>query len=242
MPIGQFELEFQKVNTKEERFPVVIVAAGNSSRMLGTDKQMTDLLGIPVLARTLLAFEQNEAISEIVVVTQEEKIAFVNFIKEKYAINKLSSIVLGGKCREESVKNGLSVLKAKHKKALVHDGARPLVSDAVISRVALSLAEEKCVVCGVKIKDTIKRINSDGFADETLNRNNLIAVQTPQGVDINRFFSAADEKDLEKFTDDASLLEAVGIKVKTVDGDYRNIKITTPEDICLAEFYLGEEY
>lgn len=242
MPTSQFELEFEKVDTLKASFPVVIVAAGNSSRMMGTDKQMTKLLGIPVLARTLKAFEQNSHISEIVVVTREEKIQYVYELAERYFISKLSAVVQGGDNREESVKNGLEVISQRHKKALVHDGARPLVSDAVISRVALTLCEEKCVICGVKIKDTIKQTDANGFAQKTLNRDSLIAVQTPQGVEIDGFFMAAKGQSLERFTDDASLLESAGIRVKIVEGDQKNIKITTPQDICLAEFYLGEEY
>lgn len=242
MHITQFELEFKQVKTPETALPVVIVAAGKSSRMKGIDKQLTELLGMPVLARTLRAFEQNPLISEIVVVTREEKVQSVYELAKKYSVAKLSSVVLGGECREESVKNGLLKLSGKYEKALVHDGARPLVSSTVISRVALSLLEEDCVVCGVKVKDTIKKINAEGAVEQTLNRDELIAVQTPQGVNIESFLSFAKDKPLESFTDDAALLEAAGISVKTVEGDMKNIKITTPEDMLLAEIYLGEEY
>lgn len=242
MPISQFELKYERVNTEALSVPVVIVAAGNSSRMKGIDKQLTELLGMPVLARTLRAFEQNSLISEIVVVTREDKIQSVYELAKKYSVTKLSSVELGGKSREESVKNGLIKLSGKYKKALVHDGARPLVSSAVISRVASFLSEEDCVVCGVKIKDTIKKINAEGVVEQTLNREELIAVQTPQGVNIESFLSFAKDKPLENFTDDAALLEAAGVRVKTVEGDMKNIKITTPEDMLLAEIYLGEEY
>lgn len=238
---SEFELEFEKVSTLSTALPVVIVAAGNSSRMKGTDKQELLLFGIPVLARTLKAFEQSASISEIVVVTREDKIQKIYELAKKYGIAKLSAVVSGGASREESVKNGLEAICEKYKKALIHDGARPLVSTDVISRVALSLETEECVICGIKVKDTIKKINKESFAEQTLDREELISVQTPQGVNIAEFLKAAKNLTLDKFTDDASLFEAVGHKVKIVEGEQKNIKITTPEDVFLAEAYLREE-
>ena len=241
MPISQFELKFEKIDTLDTALPVVIVAAGNSSRMKGKDKQELLLLGLPVLARTLKAFEQSPFISEIVVVTREEKIEGVFDLAKKYGIAKLTAVVKGGSCREESVKNGLSVLSSGNTKALVHDGARPLVSLDVISRVASSLQSCDCVVCGIKVKDTIKRVDADGFAVETLNREELISVQTPQGVSIEKFLKATENAALDIFTDDASVLESIGVGVKIVEGEQKNIKITTPEDVFLAESYLRGE-
>ena len=238
---SEFSLEFEKASTLESALPVVIVAAGNSSRMKGKDKQELLLLGLPVLARTLKAFEHSRYISEIVVVTREEKINGIYNLAEKYGITKLAAVVCGGVCREESVKNGLTALSEKHHKALIHDGARPLVSQEVISRVALALGTEECVVCGVKVKDTIKKVDAEGIATETLNRDELISVQTPQGVSIAEFLEAAKKLNLEEFTDDAQVLEAAGHRVKTVEGEQKNIKITTPEDVYLAESYLRGE-
>lgn len=241
MPISQFELEFKEVKTDDTALPAVLVAAGNSSRMKGKDKQELLLLGIPVLARTLKAFEQSEKISKIVVVTREEKIEGIYSLAKKYGITKLEAVIKGGACREESVKNGLSFLADKHNKALVHDGARPLVSMDTISRVADALIEEDCVVCGIKVKDTVKKVNAEGYASKTLNREELISVQTPQGVNIEKFLKATEEKELDKFTDDASVLEDIGVRVKIVEGDQKNIKITTPDDVALAESYLRGE-
>lgn len=241
MPISQFELKFEKIDTLDTALPVVVVAAGNSSRMKGRDKQELLLLGLPVLARTLKAFEQSPFISEIVVVTRAEKIEGVFELAKKYGITKLTSAVMGGSCREESVKNGLSLLSSAHTKALVHDGARPLVSLDVISRVATSLKTEDCVVPGIKVKDTIKKVNSEGYAAKTLNREELISVQTPQGVDVEKFLKATENVSLDTFTDDASVLESIGARVKIVEGEQKNIKITTPEDVALAESYLRGE-
>ena len=240
MPISQFELEFKEVKTSKTALPVVIVAAGNSSRMKGMDKQEQLILGLPVLVRTLKAFEQSDKISKIVVATKEEKINLMYNLAEKYGITKLYKVVCGGENREESVKNGLKELSIGNKKALVHDGARPLVSQDVISRVVTALETEECVVCGIKVKDTIKRVDANGYAVETLNRDELISVQTPQGVNIEKFLKVAEKLPLDKFTDDASVLEALGERVKIVEGDQKNIKITTPEDIALAESYLRE--
>lgn len=240
MPISQFELEFKEVKTDDTALPVVIVAAGNSSRMQGKDKQELMLLGLPVLARTLKTFEQSGKISEIIVVTKEEKISGIYSLAKKYGITKLSSVVVGGSCREESVKNGLNTIK-DYKKALVHDGARPLVSLEVIERVVAALETEDCVVPGIKVKDTIKRVDANGYTTETLNREELISVQTPQGVNIDKFLKIAENLTLDKFTDDASVLESADIRVKIVEGDQKNIKITTMEDIFLAESYLRGE-
>ena len=242
MPVSQFELEFKEAKTDDTAFPAVLVAAGNSSRMKGADKQEILLLGIPVLARTLKVFEQSDKISEIVVVTREEKIEWVYSLAKKYGITKLEAVIKGSSCREESVKNGLIFLADKHKKALIHDGARPLVSMSTISMVAEALIKEDCVIPGIKVKDTVKKVNAEGYATETLNRQELISVQTPQGVNIDRFLKAAENNKLDKFTDDASVLESAGVRVKLVEGDQKNIKITTPEDISLAEAYLREDF
>ncbi len=241
MPISQFELEFKEVITDDAALPVVLVAAGNSSRMNGKDKQELLLLGLPVLVRTLKAFEQSGKISEIVVVTKEEKISGIYELAKNYGITKLTKVVAGGACREESVKNGLQSVSKNYKKALVHDGARPLVSLGIIERVVKALETEDCVVPGIKVKDTIKRVDENGYATKTLNRDELISVQTPQGVNLDKFLKITENLFLDKFTDDASVLESADIKVKIVDGDQKNIKITTIEDIFLAESYLRGE-
>ena len=236
-----FELKFTTVEKSIKGVPAIIVAAGNSSRMKGIDKQFVSLLGIPVLARTLLAFEKSQCISEIFVVTQKEKQEDIKLLAEKYMISKLAGIVEGGSSREESVKNGLNGLPKGTTKALVHDGARPLVSQKVISDVALALENNDCVSCAVKTKDTIKRVNSEGLSVETISREGLVNIQTPQGVNVSLFLKATEKADLKSFTDDTSVMESIGIKTKIVDGDYKNIKVTTTEDISLAAIYLEGE-
>ncbi|MBR6573137.1 MAG: 2-C-methyl-D-erythritol 4-phosphate cytidylyltransferase [Clostridia bacterium] len=242
MNATEFKLEFSASCEEKQGIPVVIVAAGSSSRMKGIDKQFATLLGIPLLARTLTAFEKSQYISSIVVVTQKNKIEDIKHLAEKYMISKLYNVVQGGDCREQSVEKGLAALPENTKKALVHDGARPLVSQEIIKNTVIALEGNDCVACGVKVKDTIKKVDEDGYCIETVDRKNLISIQTPQGVNVAKFLEIATKTDLNQFTDDTSVMEFAGIKTKLVDGDYKNIKVTTPEDITLATAYLEGEF
>ena len=237
----EFSLEYKRIEEEIGGLPVIIVAAGNSTRMKGTDKRFVPLVGVPVLARTMAAFQNCSLISEIAVVTGEDKIADVKRLAAAYAIDKLSFVAVGGSSREDSVKNGLLLFKDKYGKALVHDCARPLVPVEVIERVAEALGRFNSVTCAVPLKDTVKRVDENGMVTETPSRTELVSVQTPQGVNIEKFLSAAKDIDLSLFTDDTSVMEAAGEKTKTVEGDYRNIKITTPEDIDLASTLIEKE-
>jgi len=213
----------------------VIVAAGNSTRMGGTSKQTLLLGGIPVIARTLLAFERTAAIKNIVLVTRESDILPLQQLVQKYMISKVTDIIVGGNCREESVKNGINRLNTDTEYVLIHDGARPLVTTSVIEAVALATKEKKCVSCAVPVKDTIKVVK-DGTVEQTLDRSQLVSIQTPQGFKYSLFRECINGIDnLEVYTDDCAVVEACGHTVSIVEGDYNNIKITTPEDIAVAE-------
>lgn len=242
MPKLEYKIEFQRVEEQVKGLPVIIVAAGSSSRMKGTDKQFALLGGIPVIAKTLFAFEKSPFITEITVVTRNEKIADISKLASKYAISKLKNVIEGGTSREESVKNGILLYKGVAEKVLVHDGARPLVSAKTIENVVLGLDTYDSVTCAVKVKDTIKKINQNAVVVETLTRDELVSVQTPQGVSVEKFLSAASTSELSKFTDDTSVMESLGEKTKIVEGNIENIKITTPEDILVAEAYIGKEW
>ncbi len=237
-----FALQFEKIETSAQGYPVIIVAAGSSSRMQGVDKQFAPLGGIPVLARTLRAFENSRHITEITVVTRKEKIADIKKLAERYAVGKLKNVIEGGSCREESVKNGVELYRGKCDKILIHDGARPLVTEEIIKGVAEALSDFDSVTCGVTPKDTVKQVNADGIAVSTPDRNTLVLVQTPQGVSVSKFLETADSQDLSRFTDDTSVMEFSGLLTKITAGDYTNIKITTPEDILVAEGYIGKEW
>ncbi len=227
-------------NHSEKAVPVIIAAAGSSSRMQGISKIFEPICGVPVIVHTLRAFEKSALISQIVLVAKSEDILRLQLLVDEYGVSKVTDIVQGGNNRQESVKNGLSVIDKDKESVLIHDGARPLVSQRVIEDVVGALCKNKCVICAVKIKDTVKEIGDDGFVSKTLDRNRLISVQTPQGVRVSDYAEALDTVDTEKFTDDASIMESIGIKTFVTEGDYKNIKITTREDLKVAEEYIKE--
>ena len=238
-----YALEYEtELEVAGERMAAVIVAAGSSSRMQGMQKQQLPLLGVPVLARTLLAFQSSEQVSKIVLVAREGDLLWAQQLLEQYHISKCTDLLAGGASRSQSVAAGIARLGSDTRYALIHDGARPLVSAAVIARVAEAARETGAAACAVKVKDTIKRVDPDGFVRQTLLRDDLVAMQTPQGFLLENYRDAlAKAGDASEFTDDCALLEAAGYRVKIVAGDYKNIKITTPEDIAVATAYLREE-
>lgn len=235
------KISYQINNEGREKLPVIIVAAGSSSRM-GKDKQLIEISGIPVIVRTMLAFERCDLISRIVLVTKAEDIFNLQNIGTKYGISKLTDIVCGGGCRAESVLKGFDRISESEKKVLIHDGARPLITERVIANVAEGLKEHKAVTCAVKVKDTIMQVDSSGMVVTALERDSLVAVQTPQGVSKDEYLEAINSaEDISVFTDDMSVMKSAGFSVYTVDGDYKNIKLTTLDDIAAAESYLKEE-
>lgn len=236
------KIEYDTVpdNTDKDSIPVIIVAAGSASRMNGIDKIFFPLCGVPLIVHTMRAFENCRYISNIIIVAKETDVLKLQQLTEKYNITKVTDIVKGGENRQESVKNGFSRLKKDAKNVLIHDGARPIVSQEVIIGVYKALKEHKCVTCAVRVKDTVKRLDESGYVFETLNRNELVCVQTPQGVCVEEYLSAINNADISLFTDDTSIMESVGIKTYITMGDYRNIKVTTREDLVVAEQYLRE--
>lgn len=235
----ELKLSYDICAPQQNGLPVIIVAAGSSSRMGGQNKQFLELGGIPVIARTLLAFENSDVIKNIILVVRAEDVFSLQMLAEKYGISKLSDIVCGAGSRQESVLKGFARLSKEETAVLIHDGARPLVTKEIISSVAAALENHSAVTCAVKVKDTIKEIDKDGKVTKTLNRENLVAVQTPQGVNAEDYLAAIEKLgDIKNFTDDTSIMEAAGYDVFTVEGSYKNIKITTPEDIPAAESFL----
>ena len=213
----------------------LIVAAGTSSRM-GTDKMLLPLLGKSVILHTIEKFLKCEEIDEIIVVASKNNI---NIIKEETArfTSEKISVTEGGETRGESVLNGLKVTKGKY--VLIHDGARPLVSAEIIKSVIEGVLEFGAAAPGCAPKDTVKKVNGT-FIAETLPRNELVNIQTPQG-----FIKEEIEKAYALYglceTDDCALAEKSGRRVKIVNGSYENIKITTPSDILIAESILNKE-
>lgn len=242
MALTELKLEYAVCDNEESGIPVIIAAAGASSRMEGINKQTALLSGVPVLARTLMTFERSDVISSIILIVRPEDVFSMQMLAEKYGIDKLTDIVCGGVTRQESVLNGFSRLDKNTEAVLIHDGARPFADNTVIRAVADALKEHSAVTCAVPVKDTIKVLDRDGKVLSTPDRSTLAAVQTPQGVRVADYRAAIEKiGDVSKFTDDMSVMEAAGFPVYTVKGSYRNIKITTPEDLRLAEYLLSGE-
>ena len=225
----------------------IVLAAGKGSRMKSdARKQYMMLRGKPVVCHSLAVFEKCGRIDEIVLVCgQGEEEMCHSQIVEKYHYNKVGKIVPGGKERYHSVYEGLKAAGPECRTVLIHDGARPLLDEAMILRLLEAVQESGACVAGMPVKDTIKLSGKDEYAAETLPRDRLWMIQTPQVFDYPLILSAH-QKLMEldalsvQITDDAMVLEHMtGRKVKLVEGSYRNIKITTPEDLLIAEALLG---
>ena len=217
----------------------VIVAAGTASRMGGIDKVMAPLDGEPMIARTVRAFQEGDVISEIVIVTREDLVLPISNLCG--GMDKVKAVVTGGKSRQESVELGMNALSKEVKLAAIQDGARPLITWQVIDRVVRAANTFGGAVPGVPVKDTIK-VENGGLVKETPDRKTLRAIQTPQVFDFDLLRGALKKakEDGAEVTDDCSAVERLGMKVKIVEGDERNIKVTTPMDLKIAELLLEE--
>lgn len=218
----------------------VIVAAGSASRMGGIDKVMAPLGGEPMILRTVRTFQNCGAIKEIVIVTREDLILPITELCGGF--DKVRAVVRGGDSRQASVKLGLSAFTDKMELAAVHDGARPLVSKAVIDRTVRAAHTYGGAAPVVSVKDTIK-VFEGGFIASTPDRETLRAVQTPQVFDLDLLRGALEkaDKDGVAVTDDCSAVERLGLKIRLVEGEERNLKVTTPMDLKIAEMLLEEE-
>lgn len=219
---------------------MVVVAAGSSQRM-GQDKLMLEIGGKPVIAVTLEALNASEAVDEIIVVTRAEKLEEMGHIVEGYGIDKVTKIVIGGDTRTQSALAGVSEANPKAKIICIHDGARPFVTDEMIKEVVHQAVLNYAACPAVPVKDTI-RVANKRIAVETPDRENTFAVQTPQGfnADIIKGALTAAVRDGKSYTDDCAAAEALGVKVYLTEGSEENIKITTPQDIPLAESIMAE--
>ncbi len=216
----------------------IIVAAGSGTRMNSEcPKQMLSIDSVPVIARTALAFEKAETISEIIVVTNNELIEPIAEIMDKYNISKLSKIVLGGSTRQLSVLSGIEAVSKKAKYIAIQDAARPFTTPLLIDTVSNAAYQYEGAAPGIPVTSTVKTIDNNSFIINTVDRTNLRLVQTPQTFLLKKFklqlYSALALK--KDYTDDCQLFEAAGGKIKLVDGDINNIKITYKEDLIYAE-------
>ena len=222
---------------------VVIVSAGRGSRMKADiNKQFLKLKGKEVIAHTIDKFYNNKNIDEIVVVVKEDEADFFRRnIIDKYGYKNIK-IAFGGKERQDSVFNGLKAVNERCDIVLIHDGARPFVTDEIIKNSIECAKKNKCVIVGVPVKDTIKIINKDNEVCDTPNRSTLWSIQTPQVFEYSSIKKAHQRAKEENYygTDDSMLMEHFGYNVKVVEGSYNNIKITTPEDLKIGEEILKE--
>lgn len=214
----------------------VIVAAGSSQRM-GSDKIMMKLGAMPVLARTVLAFENNENVDEIIIVTKTEKLEEIADMCFKNGLHKVKQVVSGGATRMESALAGVSACRHGAELIAIHDGARPLVSQELITRTIEAARAYRAAVPAVASTDTLKIVDERGFITGTLDRSVTRRVQTPQVFEAD-LIKGALTKAVElklTLTDDCSAMDMMGVKTITVEGEPTNIKITTPEDMVTAK-------
>ena len=229
------------------KITAIVLAAGSGSRMKSkTKKQFIEIKGKPVIWYSLFEFEKSR-VDEIILVTGKEDIDYCKKeIVEKYNLKKIKNVVAGGSERYESVYNGLKEVTGNI--VLIHDGARPLINNEIIERsIEGTIKSDACVV-GVPVKDTIKRANKEGYIIDTPNRSELWITQTPQSfkTDLVKMAYKKMKEELEKggcldvkITDDAMVVEEFTTnQVRFVQGDYKNIKVTTPEDIDIAELFI----
>lgn len=222
---------------KMPKISAIIPAAGSGKRMGGkTSKQYLAIGGTPILVETLIVFNTSPYIDEIILVSPTDDLTLINTMVKDYNLNKVSKVVEGGKERQDSISNGLDALDRSSSIVLVHDGVRPFISDEIIKELIDAVNQYGAAIVAVPVKDTVKKVLHTSITG-TVPRENLWLAQTPQAFSTKVIIDAyanAREKGLMG-TDDASLVEAMGLDVKIVMGSYENIKITTPEDLIFAE-------
>mgnify|MGYP004506504419 FL=1 len=223
-----------------KRCGAVIVAAGSASRMGGIDKVMAPLGGEPMIVKTVRTFQNCEAVGEIVVVTRQDLVAPIQELCRE--MDKVRAVVTGGASRQESVWLGLNAFSEKIQLAAVHDGARPLISWELIDRTVRAANSYGAAAPAIPVKDTIK-VERSGLVESTPDRSRLRAVQTPQVFDFDLLRGALQKarEDGAEVTDDCSAVERLGMKIRLVEGEERNLKVTTPLDLKIAELLLEEQ-
>ena len=226
-----------------ERNTAIVLAAGQGKRMHSkVQKQFLEIQGYPVLYYSLRCFQESPLIQDIILVTGEESISYCKEeIVQKYGFTKVSAVIPGGKERYDSVYAGLCECR-DCEYVLIHDGARPFVTEEILKRGLQKVKETGACVIGMPSKDTVKLSDEEGYVKETPNRKRVWTIQTPQIFSYSLIREAHDsirQKDMSKITDDAMVVEQeTGAKVALAEGSYQNIKITTPEDMNTAEMFI----
>lgn len=228
------------ISKKNRTVSAIIVAAGNGTRMkIPKRKQLVEINDMPVIAHTLTAFENTDIIDEIVIVTKEEDILIMWDIVREFKISKVTKIIKGGATRTDSVKNGLEA--AMGEIVAIHDGVRPCIRSEYIEKTVKKAMETGASALGCPVTDTLKKVDENGIIIDTVNRDSLWAIQTPQVFQKELLLRAYDEGNTQGATDDCMLLESIGIRVAMVEGDRSNIKVTVQDDIDLVSAILTKE-
>jgi 2-C-methyl-D-erythritol 4-phosphate cytidylyltransferase len=237
-------MEMRCLFTKGEDLKTVaiIVAAGRGERIkTKTPKQFLNLADKPLLAHTIEKFEKSHLIDEIVVIVAKDYLGFCSKeVVDKFGFNKVKRVVSGGEERQDSVSKGLKVIDSNADIVLIHDGVRPVIKPQKINEIVKFCQKRGSVVFGLPVKETIKRVEENRVIT-TLDRNRIWAVQTPQVFPYKVIMDAYKKAEKDRFfgTDDSQLVERMGIEVRVIKGDEDNIKITTMEDLKIAEYLLS---
>jgi len=214
----------------------IIVAAGQGLRLkTAAFKPLVKIGKLPVIIYSLNTLDKHPQIDEIIIVVNAKNQRAIKRLIKNYSFKKIKSFVLGGRRRQDSVYNGLKMVSENSDWALIHDAARPFIDCQAITKVILAAKKTGAAILGVPVKATVKSIKSGGMVDRTLDRSNLWEIQTPQVFKKELILEAYKKYCQENVTDDASLVEKLGKKVKIVLGSYENIKITNKEDLLFAE-------
>lgn len=220
------------------KISAIVLSAGRGFRMGGnTPKQYLEVGNLPVIVRTLNLFDISNLIEEVILVVDIPSLGFAREMVKEYPLKKLKAIVPGGQERSHSVYQGLEVVNKESSLVVVHDGVRPFFTLALLERVIEKAKSKGAAIPGMPVKDTIKICNEEGLVISTPEREKLWSIQTPQAFRKDWLMEAYHQAMGEGLiaTDDAGLLERIGRPVHVVKGDYENIKLTTPEDLLLAE-------
>lgn len=224
------------------KITAIITAAGVSRRMNGVNKLLLNLLGKPIIARTLEVFQKNKNIDEIIITGNKDSVKQYEKIVKKYKFDKVKKVIEGGATRFASVYNALKESTTDY--VLIHDGARCLITGEIIDAVIIALSKNPAVICGVQAKDTLKEIKPDFIINKTIDRKKIYMAQTPQGFKTDFILRASDKIKNKKseITDDAFIMEKFNKPVKVVPGSYENIKITISVDLIIAEAILKRRH
>lgn len=236
-PCGDDRLNNARRETSDALLGVVVVAAGRSTRMGGTDKTFVDVLGTPLIAHTLRRVAESDVVDRIVLVVSADAVPDGEAIVQDLGIPKIAAVCAGGARRQDSVLAGL-VAMGDRRWVAIHDGARPCVTPDMLNRALHEVQVSNAAIAAVPVKDTIKVVGEGQVISATPDRATLWAAQTPQAFDYQTLLDAHRAADVE-YTDDAAMVEAAGHRVTVFRGDYDNLKVTTPEDLDVATMLLG---